>query len=196
MPDEMNPNDPRNLWQGQEVEKVILTVDEVRRRSARFERRVHWRNVREYIAGVLVIAFGTAQVWRTHGWRATPPVLAILGTMYVMFQLHRRGSARSLPSDVGIRGSIEFHRVELERQRDALLGVWHWYLLPFVPALAAALVVTGIDRGINARLIGTGVFFVLTFVGILALNKRGARKLDRKIQEFKTMADDDSQTML
>ena len=59
MPDEMNPNDPRNLWQGQEVEKVILTVDEVRRRSARFERRVHWRNVREYIAGVFVIAFGT-----------------------------------------------------------------------------------------------------------------------------------------
>ena len=51
MPDEMNPNDPRNLWQGQEVEKVILTIDEVRRRAARFERRIHWRNVREYVVG-------------------------------------------------------------------------------------------------------------------------------------------------
>lgn len=27
MPDEMKPNDPRNLWQGQEVEKVIMTID-------------------------------------------------------------------------------------------------------------------------------------------------------------------------
>ena len=190
MPDEMNPNDPRNLWQGQEVEKVILTIDEVRRRAARFERRIHWRNVREYVVGVLVIAFFTLQLWRDHGWRATPTALLIAGTIYVMFQLHRRGSARPLPADVGIRGSIEFHRVELERQRDALHAVWHWYLLPFVPGLAAVLVVTGIDHGINAVLIGMGVFFVLVFVGIWALNEWVARKLDRKIQELKAMETD------
>ena len=190
MPDEMNPNDPRNLWQGQEVEKVILTVDEVRRRAARFERRIHWRNVREYLAGALVTAFWTVQLWRAHGWRLTPAVLTIAGTIYVMFQLHRRGSARPLPADVGIRGSIEFHRVELERQRDALHAVWHWYLLPFVPGLAAVLVVTGIDHGINAVLIGMGVFFVLVFVGIWALNEWVARKLDRKIQELKAMETD------
>ena len=69
MPDEMNPNDPRNLWQGQEVEIVTLTVDEVRRRAARFERRIHRRNVREYAAGALVVAFLTVQLWRAHGWR-------------------------------------------------------------------------------------------------------------------------------
>ncbi len=190
MPDEMNPNDPRNLWQGQEVEKVILTVDEVRRRAARFEQRIHKRNVREYLAGTLVIAFWTVQLWRAHGWRLTPAVLTIVGTIYVMFQLYRRGSARPLPADVGIRGSIEFHRVELERQRDALHGVWHWYLLPFVPGLVAVLVVTGIDRGVNATLIRVGVFFVLVLVGIWALNARGARKLDHRIQELKAMETD------
>ena len=190
MPNEMNPNDPRNLWQGQEVERVILTVDEVRRRAARFERRIHRRNVREYVAGALVVAFWTVQLWRAHGWHVAPAVLTIVGTIYVMFQLHRRGSARSLPADAGIRGSIEFHRVELERQRDALHAVWHWYLLPFVPGLAALLVVAGIDRGINTRLIGFGVFFVLTLVGIWALNERAARKLDRKIQELKAMETD------
>jgi hypothetical protein len=35
-----------------------------------------------------------------------------------------------------------------------------------------------------------GVFFVLVFVGIWALNQRGARKLDRKIQELKAMEAD------
>ncbi len=190
MPNEMNPNDPRNLWQGQEVEKATLTVEEVRRRAARFERRIYWRNVREYVAGAFVVAFWTAQLWRAHGWRLTPAVLTIVGTIYVMFQLHRRGSARSLPADAGIRGYIEFHRMDLERQRDALHAVWHWYLLPFVPGLAALLVVAGIDRGINTRLIGMGVLFVLTFVGIWALNKWGARKLDRKIRELKAMETD------
>jgi hypothetical protein len=189
MPDEMT--DPRTLWQGQEVEKVILTIDEVRLRAARFERRVHKRNVREYVAGVVVIALFAHQLWRTHGWRATPAVLLIVGAIYMMFQLHRRASARPLPADIGIRGSLEFHRVELERQRDALHAVWRWYLLPFVPGLAAGLVVTGIDHGINAALIRVGAFFVLTFVGIWALNKRGARKLDRRIRDLKAMEIDD-----
>ena len=190
MPDEMNPNDPRNLWQGQEVEKVILTVDEVRRRAARFERRIHWRNAREYVAGALVVALFTSQLWRAHGWRLTPALLTIAGTIYVMFQLHRRGSARSLPADVGIRGSIEFHRVELERQRDAVHSMWRWYLLPFVPGFAAVLVVTGIDHGIHAGLIRAGVGLVLIFVGIWALNERGARRLNRRIQELKAMETD------
>jgi hypothetical protein len=190
MPNEMNPNDPRNLWQGQEVEKVILTVDEVRSRAARFERRIHKRNVREYLVGALMIALFSHQLWRTHGWRATPAVLMIVGIIYVMFQLHRRASARPLPADVGIRGSIEFHRVELERQRDAARAAWRWYLLPFVPGFAAGLVVTGIDHGIDATLIRVGVFFVLGFVGIWALNQRGARRLDRRIQELKAMETD------
>ncbi len=151
MPNEMNPSDPRNLWQGQEVEKVTLTVSiSVWSRAARFERRIHRRNVGEFLVGALMIALFAHQLWRTHGWRATPAVLIIVGIIYVMFQLHLRAAARPLPADVGIRGSIEFHRVELERQRDAARAAWHWYLLPFVPGLAAGLVLTGIDHGINA----------------------------------------------
>jgi hypothetical protein len=200
MPDEMNPtdlnqsvlnaSDPIRLWQGQEAEKVILTIDEVRSRAARFERRIHRRNRREYIVGAVMIALFAHQLWSTHGWRATPAALMIAGILYVLFQLGRRASALPLPADVGLRGSVEFHRVELERQRDALHGVWHWYLFPFVPGLAAGLAVTGIDHGIHAPLIGTGVFFVLVFVGLVALNQRGARRLDRRIQELKAMETD------
>jgi hypothetical protein len=190
MPDEMNPNDPRDLWQGQEVEKVVVTVDEVRRRAAQFQRRIHQRNVREYVAGVLVIAVFALQFRRVEGWHLAPAVLSIAGTIYVMFQLYRRASARPLPADAGIRASIEFHRVELERQRDAAHGVWRWYLLPFVPGVVAVLVVTGIDHGIHAGLIRTGVFFVVVFAGIRILNEKGARRLDRRIQELKAMETD------
>jgi hypothetical protein len=186
MPNEMNPNDMRNLWQDQEVEKVTITVDEVRRRAARFERRIHWRNLREYAAGALVVAMLMPHLWRDRGWHLAPGLLMIAGTIYVMIQIYWRG-ARSLPADAGITASLEFLRLELERQRDALRSVWQWYLLPFVPGMAAVLTMTAIDRGIDGRLIGSGVAIVLVFAGVWALNEWAARKLDRKIQEIKEM---------
>ena len=60
----------------------------------------------------------------------------IAGALTVMFELHRRGSARTAPADLGLSTCIDFHRKSLERQRDALRTVWIWYLLPFVPGLA------------------------------------------------------------
>jgi hypothetical protein len=185
MPNELNPNDPRNLWQDQEVERVTITVDDVRSRAARFERRVHWRNLREYAAGAIVVASLSPHLWREHGWRLAPALLLIAGTIYVMFQIYRRGSARPVPAEAGMTASLEFHRRELERQRDALRTVWAWYLLPFLPGFVAMVVATAMDRGINARLIVSGLVFVLVFVVVGCLNAWGARKLDRKIQEVK-----------
>ncbi len=187
MSNEMNPNDPRNLWQLQEVEKVTITVQELKFHSARFERRIHWRNVREYAGGALVIAMLAPQLWRSHGWRLVPGVLMLLGTLYVMFELYRRGSARPVPSEAGAAASLEFHRREMERQRDALKSVWRWYLLPLLPGLMAVAVAVSIDHGIDFRVIGFVAACVVLFTGIWALNEWAARKLDRKIQELKAM---------
>jgi 4-hydroxybenzoate polyprenyltransferase len=189
MPNEMNPHDPRALWQAQEVERVTLTIEEIRRRSARFERRIHWRNMREYIAGAAVIVFFAPQLWHAHGWRLTPALLSIVGVLYVMFQLHRRAAPRRVPADAGIHASVQFHRLELERQRDALHTVWRWYLLPFVPGFAAAMAVKAMDAGIKPGLIITVVGFVLVYVVIWRLNEWAARNLDRKVQELKAMED-------
>jgi uncharacterized membrane protein (DUF485 family) len=185
MPDELNPNDPRKLWQDQEVERVTITVDDIRSRAARFERRIHWRNLREYAAGAIVVAALLPHLWREHGWSLAPALLLIAGTVYVLFQIYRRGSARPVPAEAGMTASLEFHRRELERQRDALRTVWAWYLLPFLPGFVAMVVATAMDRGINARLIVSGLVFVLVFLVVGCLNSWAARKLDRKIQEVK-----------
>ena len=42
-------------------------------------------------------------------------------------------------------------------------------------------------------MIRVGVFIVLVFAGIWALNKRGARKLEGRIQELKVMEADPDQ---
>lgn len=190
MQNEPNPNDLQNLWQDQEIEKVTITIDEVRRRANRFERRIHWRNLREYGVGMIVFAFLAAQLLRAHGWHLAPPLLLIAGTLYVMYQLYLRG-ARPVPSDAGVRASLEFHRLELERQRDALRSVWRWYLLPFVPGFVATLVMAGWERGINVRLIISVLIIVLVLIGTWGLNQWAARKLDLKIQELKGMEAND-----
>jgi hypothetical protein len=191
MANDPDANDPRVLWQNQETEKVTITLDDVRRKAARMEKRVYWRNVREYSAGAVVIAFFTAALWHEHGWRLAPQLLLIAATVYVMFQLHRRGTARSMPADTGLRESLDFHVRELTKQRDALHSIWLWYLLPFIPGFVAAFVVTAVDRGINSRAIIAAVGALLIFAGIWALNEWAARKIDRRIQELRRMKVDD-----
>jgi len=180
-------NDPRGVWQNQEVEKMTITLDEVRNAAAKFERRILWRNVREYAAGALVIAYLTPFLWSGSREMKIPVLLMMAGALFVMWQLHVRASAARVPADAGLRASLEFRRRELERQRDALRSVWKWYLLPMVPGLAAVSIMRGMARGIDVGLIAMSLFFVLMLVGVWALNEWAARKLDLQIREAAEM---------
>lgn len=186
MPNELDPNDPRNLWQNQEAVRVTITLDDVRNKASRFERRIHWRNMREYVAGVVVIVLFTFQLRHLHGWRLSPPLLLIAGGICVMFEIHRRGSARPVPANVGIMATLEVHRLELVRQRDALRSVWLWYMLPLQPGFLAAAAVGAIDKGLGFALRYL-VGLVILSVVVWWLNERAARMLDEKIQEVKAM---------
>lgn len=191
MPSDPNPNDPRNLWQSQEDERMIMTLEDVRRRAGRLQRRVYWRNLREYVCGAIVIAAFGASLWRFRGWQLVPSLLLIAGTIYVMFQIHRRGSTRSLPADADLQASLDFHIRELERQRDALRTVVLWYLLPFMPGFIAEIVVSAVERGVTRPLIAFCIALPLMFIGIWKLNEFGARKLDRRIRELREMEVED-----
>jgi len=181
MPNEPNLNDIGNLWQGQETEKMTITLDEIRFKATRFERRIHWRNMREYMAAAVVVAIFAANAWRQHGWDRLPPLLLIAGTLYSMFELSRRG-ANAMPAEAGMTACLDFYRRELERQRDALRSVWRWYLLPLVPGLAATLIVS---RGIAvAKLIAIAALFALVLGGVWGVNQWAAKKLERKIRDL------------
>ena len=105
MPNDPDLNDPRNLWQNQEEERMVITLDDVRSRAARFERRIRRRNLREYVAGVIVIAFWGASPWFLpfRGRQLAAALLSIAGTIFVLVQLHRRGAAGSLSIDAGLK---------------------------------------------------------------------------------------------
>ena len=175
--------DLNRLWQDQPVEEVSMTLDDIRARARKMERTVSRRNLREY-AGALVVVVGCGLI----AWLVTSVVwiagsaLIVLGTLYVVYHLHKWGTARSMPADLAVTDCLAFHRAELVRQRDLLRSVWSWYLLPFVPGWAVIIVGRAIERPDRWLLaLGMAVFVGATFFGIGKLNERVARKLQRKI---------------
>lgn len=184
----------KNLWQNQPTEPSKIRLEDLRRKTDRFERRIFWRNLREYAASVVVIAIFGYYAWRFHGLLVRAGSgLIIVGTLYVMLQLHRRGSVRTAPSDLGLSTCIEFHRKSLQRQRDALRTIWSWYLLPFVPGLAVFEIGSAMNQW-KAHAVGLGhvvigflaslAIMAALFGGIWRLNQWAAGKLQKQIDEL------------
>jgi hypothetical protein len=86
------PDDIRDLWQQQELERVIFTLEEIRRKAGSFQRSIHWRNVREYAVAGGLIAFFAWGAWQNPGPQRVPDLLLMAGLGYVLYQLHSRGA--------------------------------------------------------------------------------------------------------
>lgn len=200
MTNESPSTDMKNVWQSQPTEPPRIRPGEVRRKMNKFERRIFWRNVREYAAGLLVIAIFGYYEWRFNTLLVRlGSGMIIAGTLYVMYQLHRRASTRPAPADLGSSTCIEFHRKSLERQRDALRAVWSWYLLPFVPGLAILTIGSiASQRAAHQGSVGHLVISILASQGIIPavffaiwkLNRRAADRLQTQIDELNTLSED------
>jgi RNA polymerase sigma-70 factor (ECF subfamily) len=182
------PNNPQQIWQCQPVEGIKMSVEALRHRSGKFETRIRRRNVREYVASVLAAAgFGYFFV-TTHALLfRVAYVLFIVGLGWVVFQLHRKASARTMPSAIGATTSLQFFRSELERQRDAVQNAWPWYLAPLVPGFviltAAYIRALPYPAGVAGAARLDGVVAVLFFL-VWKMNQRAARRLQRVIDEL------------
>ena len=180
-------NDMRNLWQNQETEPVKMPVEQIRKRAQAFQRKIRLRNSIEY-AGVvfIVVAFGFMLRGVRDPILRAGDIVCMAGALYVAYQLHRRGSSRTPPADVTC---LEFHRGELQRQRELHRNVWSWYLAPLVPGLATiilAALMAQPGRLPHPRLIIAAYTSVcaLLFLVIWKLNGRAAEKLQRRIEEL------------
>lgn len=181
----MNDEQLKQLWKEQPVTTAPISLDDVRAKARRFNRRVALRNAIEYIACVLVcIVFGFYIVHFPHRLIRAGSVLVMLGACFVAWQMHRRASSQPLPSEAGAQSWIAFRRGQLARQRDALRSVAWWYVGPFVPGVVVFR--CGVEfeldasapfaRGWTANLFIAGVLLC-----VIALNLFAAGQLQRKI---------------
>jgi hypothetical protein len=122
--------------------------------------------------------------------------LIIAAIIYAVYQLHRKGSARTIPSEMGSSACLDFHLKELERQLSALRNVWSWYLRPFVPGMTIYLIGIAIPLTISPRtnklwvlmsFSGSVLFVALIFYGIYKWNQYAAKDLQHQIDALNTL---------
>ncbi len=190
MPNEAPLNDIKKLWHEQGEEPVKMSLDEIRRKAQQHRRKILRRNSREYVAAAFVVAIFGYYIGHFHEWfMRIGSGLVIAGAVYVVFQLHRRGSAASAPADLGLTTGLDFYRKQLERQHALLSSVWRWYLGPFIPGLAVITLGAAITNSARSpyawMFAGSYAAVVAIFFFLIArLNQRGADRLQRQIDEL------------
>ncbi len=185
MASDFQPDDLQSLWKDQQLEHTRIATEAIRMMAGNFQSRIQRRNRREYVAAALGMA-GHAVIAAV---APNPPVragaiLVIAAVLYVCYQLHRRGASSDVPEELALRPAIDFHRAQLERQRDALRGVWSWYVLPFMPGLLMVLI--GGARGLRHAVINAAGLAALA-AGAVWLNVRAANRLQREIDQLNSM---------
>ena len=187
MPNEPLPDDLFRVWQNQPVENTPMPLEEIRRKARKFEMIISSRNRREYIAAVIVVIGFTYYFFHfSDSLIRAGSVLIIAGTLFAMYQLYKKSSPGAVPADLGLTASLEFHRRELERQRELLQSVWKWYLAPLYPGLLVFTIGTMPKRGRGMALFGLicAMVFGAGFVWSWWINRRAADRITRQIEEL------------
>jgi hypothetical protein len=76
--------------------------------------------------------------------------------------------------------------VQLERQRELLHSVWRWYVLPFLPGFLVLLIGQALARPARVSfVVAYGVLVLIVGVGVHALNRHGAARIQRTLDRLK-----------
>jgi len=192
MKDKAAGDDLKSLWQNQQVQPKAFSLDEVRKKAARFERKIQVRNRLESMTGVGVILVFLYYLYRfPYFWARVGCWLCLAGLLLVIYRLNSKAAAGRMPEDAGLESCISFHRGELERQRDLLRTVWRWYLGPLVPGIlvfCAAIIAPHVRHPADWwRAAPFLLIMVLWFLITGWINGRAANKLQARIEELDRM---------
>lgn len=195
MSNEPSEGDIKKSWQNQATESLPMPLEELQRKAKMFRSRIRRRNIREYVAAaILIVWVGSGLLRFSTPLNRAAQVTIIAGAVYVVWQLRRRGSAAILPVEASASNWLDFHRRQLERQRDALRSVWKWYLAPLVPGVV--LLMVSLNRTIVQRTGSMALIPAVAAANIVVLgavwwlNMRAARRLQRQIDELDALQKD------
>ena len=160
-----------------------MSFNEIRARATRFDQRTRRWNL---ITGVLIVVIVGIELWQISIEREllerVGDSLTIAAFVYLAYWYRRHTLGHTAPAGPATTQSVEFYREQLVRQRELSDNPWG-YLLPFVPGVGLSLFSSALDRspGQNTAI---AVFAVALFLGTAWWHKRGARRLQREIDEL------------
>lgn len=188
----MTPDEfARGSWQDSGSTAALPPLEELRERADRFRRKIVRRNLIEYAAGAFVVAaFAALALFGPLLALRIGSALVVGGTCVVLWQLHRRGSPLSPMEHGGKLSVLDYQRLELLRQRDAVDSVFVWYLLPLIPGMLVVLASPWLSQPIAqwewppAEVLRAMAFPAFFFLFVYLLNKVAARRLQGRIDEI------------
>jgi len=193
----MTEPDLKQLWRSQETQDTV-TLDNIRVKAGAFQKRVRRRNLIEYLAAAIVVPVFGFYVYALPGWMIkTGSALTVLAVLYIVWRLHRSGSAERVP-DAGAVSLLDFHRRALVRQRDMIRSAWRWYILPTVPGMALMMLGRWYQFHAAGRsivwdhqiIVLAAIVAVLVFAIIALVQVIGAQRLQRRIDALDRMSAD------
>ncbi len=117
--------DLRSVWQSQDTNSLALPIDELRKASAKFSRKIFLRNIREYVGAVIAVAGYSFYIYRFHNLTVRiGSAMVISAALWVTYRIYKMGSAAKMTRGIEGQSCIDFHRSELMRQRDLLVTIW------------------------------------------------------------------------
>jgi len=184
------PQNPmQQLWQQQPAEGIHMSIEEIRRRAAKFEKRIIWMNAREYFAGAIGMALMGFFLVRDHDNLSRIGFgLTMAGLAYALLHLYFKGRPGTASEQVGVQ-CANFFLEELERTRKLVDNLW-WYLGPLVPGLVVLTIAPALANpqpAVLLRLAIVDLFIAGAFVLVIRLNKRAARCLQKQIDELRSL---------
>ncbi|MGA9796024.1 MAG: hypothetical protein WBQ17_10880 [Rhizomicrobium sp.] len=186
-------HDAKSIWQNQKTEDTTVTLEDIRNRAAKFQKRVRNRNLREYIASAIVIAVFGFYALHLPGWMTKlGSAMTIAAMLFVTWQLHRRGQAHDTPDGATTARLLAFHREELSRQRDMVRTVLWWYMAPFLPGIALIFLGRYFQSHVPGRTLAEdhlvillgGIIAALIVAIVWLLNMWAAARLQNRIDEL------------
>lgn len=179
----------RESWQATVTEAAPPSMDQVHAGADKFYRRLRLRNMIEYVACVIVVvSFGIYTFTLEHVLQRLGSAMVVIGTLIAAWQLHRRASAVP-PEAAGEMPILDFARVQMVRQRDALASIFWWYILPFVPGMVLLNIGSFAAHPPKSAMQMFGAVLAVAamagaFGGVWWLNQYWARRLQKHIDEI------------
>ena len=142
--DPSRPVDMKAVWKGQPREIPPMVLEQVHADAVRNQGRRRRGMITEILAAlVVIVVFGLYVRFLPGALLKTASGLAILWAVFYIWRWVRLFGPRRVPDDAV--ACLDFHRSELEQQRDAARGMWRWTLAPLVPVF----ILFGVGRWIG-----------------------------------------------